>query len=82
MSVSPITVQLKAPEVLFFFNLKKHFSISRQAWSCTEERDQLLQNHRKAEVDRDLWSPRGLTPLPKEGHLELVAQDQTCPCGF
>ena len=33
------------------------------------------QNHRLAEVGRDVWRSSGLTPLLKQGHLEMVAQD-------
>jgi len=33
------------------------------------------QNHRMAEAGRDLWRSFCPTPLLKQGHLELVAQD-------
>lgn len=34
-----------------------------------------LQNHRMAELERDLWRSAGPTPLVKQAHLEPVAQD-------
>ena len=34
-----------------------------------------LYYHRKLEVGRDLWRSSGPTPLLKQGHLELAAQD-------
>ena len=35
----------------------------------------LSQNHGMAEVGRDLWRSSSPTPLPKQGHLERIAQD-------
>ena len=33
------------------------------------------QNHRKAEVGKDLWRSSGPTPLLRQGHLDPDAQD-------
>lgn len=33
------------------------------------------QKHRTVEAGRDLWRLFGRTPLPKQGHLELVVQE-------
>jgi len=36
----------------------------------------LPQNHRIAGVGRDLWESSSPLPLPRQGHLEQVAQDR------
>jgi len=33
------------------------------------------ENHRMGEIGRDLWMSSGPTPVLKQGHLELAAQD-------
>lgn len=33
------------------------------------------QKHRTVEAGGDLWKSFGPTPLPKQGHLELVVQE-------
>jgi len=39
-------------------------------------REAKQQNCKTAEVGRDLWRPSRPTPLLKQGHLELAAQDR------
>lgn len=47
------------------------FTLQKQYSLCLP----IYQNHKKAEVGRNLWRASGPIPLTKQGHLELVVQD-------
>lgn len=55
--------------ILFSHSRKclRHFSVVHE-WQGS-------QNLRRAEFGWDLWKSSGPTPLPKQGHLQLVAKD-------
>jgi len=55
---------------------KELYSIKKEYEENDYSNEDELQNHRMLGVGRDLYGSSSPTPLPKQGHLQLAAQDR------
>lgn len=50
-------------------------NMEKKVFACQMRTQSSSQNDRKVEGERGLWKSSDPTPLLKQGHLEVVAQD-------